>query len=89
MVQELIADDICPGIQLSSMLADILLEASGLSTLTLANNHMDDMAIAGVMQALAGNDEVQLQHLDLSGNQILPRVRCCACKHCTRGTWSG
>lgn len=72
--QELIADDIAPGVQLSTMLADILVDASRLQTLSLGGNGMDDAAVAGVMQALAGNDDVQLQHLDLSGNQMLARV---------------
>lgn len=56
------------------MLPDILLDASNLTTLSLANNHLDDTAICGIMAALAANPEIQLQHMDLSGNQILAQV---------------
>lgn len=73
-LQELIADDIAPGAQLSAMLPDILDDASSLTTLSLAGNGLDDAALRGVMLALAENVDVQLQHLDLSGNQMLPAV---------------
>ena len=73
-VQDLVADDISPGVQLSTMLADILEDASSLHSLSLANNHLDDTAVANVMRALAANGEVQLTNLDLSGNSILAPV---------------
>uniref|UniRef100_A0A383WCR9 Uncharacterized protein n=1 Tax=Tetradesmus obliquus TaxID=3088 RepID=A0A383WCR9_TETOB len=72
IIQELIADDIAPGAQLSAMLPDILDDASSLTTLSLAGNGLDDAALRGVMLALAENVDVHLQHLDLSGNQMLP-----------------
>jgi hypothetical protein len=56
------------------MLPDILDDASSLTTLSLAGNGLDDGALRGVMLALAENVDVQLQHLDLSGNQMLPAV---------------
>lgn len=72
--QDLVADDISPGVQLSTMLADILEDASSLHSLSLANNHMDDSAVANIMRALAANGDVQLTNLDLSGNNLLAPV---------------
>lgn len=72
--QELIADEISPGLQLSAMLPDILADAACLTTLSLAGNQLDDTAIRGLVLALADNEDLQLQHLDLSGNQMLPAV---------------
>lgn len=74
--QELAADEISPGVQLSAMLPDILLDAPNLTTLSLARNNLDDAAICRIMEALAANKDIQLQHLDLSGNQLLAEVRC-------------
>jgi hypothetical protein len=73
-MQDLVADDIAPGVQLSTMMADILEEASSLHSLSLANNHLDDTAAANIMRALASNGEVQLTQLDLSGNNLLAPV---------------
>lgn len=56
------------------MLADILEDASSLHSLSLANNHLDDTAVANIMRALASNGEVQLTQLDLSGNNLLAPV---------------
>lgn len=56
------------------MLPDILLDASNLTTLSLAGNNLDDTAVCGIMAALAANQDIQLQHLDLSGNQLLAQV---------------
>lgn len=72
--QDLVADDISPGLQLSTMLADILEDASSLHSLSLANNHLDDTAVANIMRALAANGDVQLTNLDLSGNSLLAPV---------------
>lgn len=72
--QDLDADDISPGLQLSAMLADILEEASTLHSLSLANNHLDDMAVANIMRALAANGDVQLTNLNLAGNSVLAPV---------------
>jgi len=75
--QDLVADDISPGLQLSTMLADILEDASSLHSLSLANNHLDDTAVANIMRALAANGgDVQLTNLDLSGNSLLAPVSC-------------
>lgn len=73
-MQDLVADDIAPGLQLSVMLADILEDASSLHSLSLADNHLDDTAVANIMRALAANGEVQLTNLDLSGNNLLATV---------------
>jgi hypothetical protein len=43
------------------MLADILLDSSGLVTLDLSKNNMDDAAVAGVMDALRINEDMQIQ----------------------------
>jgi hypothetical protein len=69
------------------MLPDILDDASCLTTLSLANNGLDDGALRGVMLALAENVDVQLQHLDLSGNQMLPAVSGCCCIVCCVAGW--
>jgi hypothetical protein len=74
VLQDLVADDISPGVQLSAMLADILEDASSLHSLSLADNHLDDTAVANIMRALASNGEVQLTQLDLSGNDLLAPV---------------
>lgn len=68
------ADNIAPGLQLSTMLADILEDAGNLHSLSLANNHLDDTAVANIMRALAANGDVQLISLDLSGNSLLAPV---------------
>jgi hypothetical protein len=74
LIEDLVADDISPGVQLSTMLADILEDASSLHSLSLANNHMEDSAVANIMRALAANGDVQLTNLDLSGNNLLAPV---------------
>lgn len=62
------------------MLADILEDASGsLTSLSLAGNHLDDTAAANIMRALAANGDVQLTHLDLSGNNLLAPVSVLRC----------
>lgn len=73
-MQDLVADDISPGVQLSTMLADILEDASSLHSLSLADNHLDDTAVANIMRALAANGDVQLTNLNLAGNNILAPV---------------
>eukprot|EP00877_Chromochloris_zofingiensis_P010644 jgi/Chrzof1/5833/Cz16g17160.t1 len=70
MIQALHADNLAPGIQLSKMLADIILNSSGLHTLSLANNALDDAAVVQIMEAIKANDVIHLQFLDLSGNLI-------------------
>ncbi|KAI8472414.1 MAG: hypothetical protein J3K34DRAFT_519751 [Monoraphidium minutum] len=70
MITHLIAGSLEPGQQLSKMLADIILDSSGLVTLDLSNNGMDDAAVAGIMDALRANEDMQIQFLDLSGNAI-------------------
>jgi len=59
--QALIADGLSPGTQLSKMLADILLDSTGLTTLDLSRNNMDDAAVAGIMEALGLNEEMRIQ----------------------------
>jgi hypothetical protein len=59
--QALIADSLLPGNQLSKMLADILLDSSGLTVLDLGGNAMDDAAVAGCMEALGINEDMQIQ----------------------------
>ncbi|KAF8059651.1 NLRC3 [Scenedesmus sp. PABB004] len=71
--RELDAEGIVPGAQLSAMLPDIFADAGGLSSLSLANNGLDDGALRGVVAALAGGGEaLGLAHLDLGGNNMLP-----------------
>lgn len=82
------ADDISPGLQLSTMLADILEDASSLHSLSLANNHLDDTAVANIMRALASNSEVQLTNLDLSGNNLLAPVSSLSTARCSDGACS-
>jgi Ran GTPase-activating protein (RanGAP) involved in mRNA processing and transport len=60
--------------QLSKMLADIILDSSALHTLSLADNQLDDTALVAIMEALKANDAVALQHLDLAGNRAGPQV---------------
>jgi hypothetical protein len=82
-VQDLVADDIAPGLQLATMLADILEDASShLHSLSLANNHLDDDAVANIMRAITANEGVQLTALNLAGNNIMAPVGgvcVCAC----------
>lgn len=56
------------------MLADIILNSSGLHTLSLANNALDDAAVVQIMEAIKANDVIHLQFLDLSGNLICQQV---------------
>jgi hypothetical protein len=59
--QALVASRLCPGVQLSAMLADILAGAGGLTELDLGSNGLDDAAACGVMEALGANEGSAVQ----------------------------
>ena len=47
--------------QLSKMLADILVDAGGLTELDLGSNGMDDAAVCGVMEVLGADEGSSIQ----------------------------
>ena len=85
--QALVADSLAPGQQLSKMLADILLDSSGLTALDLSKNSMDDAAVAGVMDALRANEAMQIQARGCTCACVCARACVCVSKVCLACVW--